>query len=304
MRNLPRAALTFFAICAGSGQLTGTAAVADTATACVQIRPIAGGLIVVPVEIAGDEYPFLLDTGSASTLIDTTLAAELRLTSARRRVVLVTTSGTAEAFASPLSLTFGAIVAPNVEVVQLSLDAIRAIDPALRGVLGQDVLRRSNWSVDYRRGVITQDLNGSLARLVPGHRVAIHWVQGRPAVDVMFGQTPTDLVLDSGATGIVLFDRPPGQASGGFVRLQSLDGDQDVPTVVADRLQIGALTIPAPRAGIMPRDEVDRGGGGLLPTTSFDSIYFDHAGGAAVFVATAGHSRTSARDGASRLCGS
>lgn len=75
MRNLPRAALTFFAICAGSGQLAGTAAVADAAAACVQIRPIAAGLIVVPVEIAGDEYPFLLDTGSASTLIDTTLAA-------------------------------------------------------------------------------------------------------------------------------------------------------------------------------------------------------------------------------------
>jgi hypothetical protein len=315
MRNLPRAALTFFAICAGSGQVAGTAAVADAASACVQIRPIAGGLIVVPVEIAGDEYPFLLDTGSASTLIDTTLAAELRLPTARRRVVLVTTGGTAEAFASPVSLTFGAIKAPNVEVAQLPLDAIRAIDPALRGVLGQDVLRRSNWLVDYRRGVITQDLDGSLARLVPGYRVAIHWVQGRPAVDVLFGRTPTDLVLDSGATGIVLFDRPPGEAPGGFVHMQSLDGQQDIPIVVADKLQVGALTLPGPRAGIMPRDEDDRGGGGLLPTASFDSIYFDHAGGVAIFdgpakagrhqgdvPARSARSRISARDGASRLC--
>ena len=248
--------------------------------------------IVVPVEIAGDEYPFLLDTGSASTLIDTTLAAELHLTAARRRVVLVTTSGTAEAFASAVSLTFGAIVAPNVEVVPVTArrDSRDRSDAPRRAGAGRPEADRTGWStIVAASSRKTSTERWRVSFLV----IAWRYIGCRAArrLTCCSGRRRTDLVLDSGATGIVLFDRPPGQARGGFVRLQKPRWRAGRADRGRRQVAIGPLTIPAPRAGIMPRDEDDRGGGGLLPTASFDSIYFDHAGSVAVFdgPANAGH---------------
>jgi hypothetical protein len=68
----------------------------------------------------------------------------------------------------------------------------------------------------------------------------------------------------------------------------------DVPIIRAARLQLGALVLTAPEAGIVWRQDGEGDGGGLLPTSSFAAIYFDNAGGVAIIpfaTTTAGANR-------------
>jgi hypothetical protein len=53
-----------------------------------------------------------------------------------------------------VSLTCGDVRVEDLEVVHDALTSIRTVAPEVRGVLGQDVLRRTNWLLDYREGVV------------------------------------------------------------------------------------------------------------------------------------------------------
>jgi hypothetical protein len=142
-----------------SGQVT---ARADSGTSLVRIRTI-GPFVIVPVALqARGVFPFLLDTGSASTVIDATLASDLALPRVGS-TTLMTSSGPMPASLVKVSLSFGAVRVDDLEAVQLPLVTLGAVERGTRGVLGQDVLRRSNWLLDYRKRTIEQDLEAALA---------------------------------------------------------------------------------------------------------------------------------------------
>jgi hypothetical protein len=188
----------------------------------------------------------------------------------------MTTSGSTPANLATATVVFGAIVAENVEVLTVPLDALSVVDPDVRGVLGQDVLRRSSWLVDYRRGVVDQDVDG-LAASRAGARLPLKWSAGRPTVAAVFDDgEPVSLVLDSAANGLVLF-APSASAMliSGSMRLRSLDFEAEVPILAAQTLRVGPVLFDRPRAGLVVRSDYEPGEGGLLPTSMFEAIYFD-----------------------------
>jgi predicted aspartyl protease len=236
---------------------------------------MVSSLVVVPVAIENTGvYSFLLDTGTGTTVIDTGLADELRLT-VSGRTTLMTTSGSRAANLARASFGFGGIRTESIDVLAAPLDAIRVVDRNIRGVLGQDILRRSNWRLDYRRGVIEQHLDGSDGG--EGCRLSLQWSAGRPTIEGTFDlREPINLVLDSAATGLVLFAPEAARTRRESMRMRSLDADIEVPIVTAHTLRVGPMVFSRPRAGLVVRSDHEPGEGGLLPTSMFEAIYFDN----------------------------
>jgi len=280
------------AIIAGTGLgRTPAAAVGSTADiACIELSRAGADLVAVPVQLVSRSghratHPFLLDTGSETTFLDEELAAALGLATTSRTTV-DTPGGPAPALASRVSLNYGGVRVDDLEVVRDALRSIRAVAPDVRGVLGQDVLRRTNWLLDYREGVVLQDPHGVIGERVRGARLPVDWIGDLPTVGASFGRsTPVRLVLDSAATGLVLFRLPIGAATGESARLETLAGNVDAPILSADALHLGSLRVPHPRAAVVAHDADGNEAGGLLPTSLFDAVYFDQKGSAAVVTA-------------------
>jgi hypothetical protein len=264
------------------------AAVASTADiACIELRRAGAELVAVPVQLTSASgrratHPFLLDTGSEATFVDDELAGVLGLT-ATSRTTVETPAGPAPALASSVSLTYGGVRIEDLEVVHDGLRSIRAVAPEVRGVLGQDVLRRTNWLLDYREGVVLQDPHGVIGDRIRGERLAVDWIGDLPTVGASFGRsTPVRLVLDSGATGLVLFRLPIGAATGESARVRTLAGNRDAPILSADALHLGSLRVPHPRAAVVVHSADVNQAGGLLPTSLFEAVYFDQKDSTAV----------------------
>jgi predicted aspartyl protease len=265
------------------------AAASSVGVTCVELRRTTADLVAVPVHlesrgISRGAYQFLLDTGSEATFVDDELAEALEL-AATSRTTILTANGSMQSVQSRASLTYGALQVRDLEMVRDPLTALRAAAPEIRGVLGQDVLRRTNWLLDYRMGVVIQDPDGLLGEQVRGDRLAVHWAGDRPTVQASFSRaTPVRLVLDSAATGIVLFKLPVGVATGVAARMQTLGAEKSAPMLAIGTLRVGSLVLPHPLAAVMPQDvDVDEAGG-LLPTSLFDALYFNQTAGSVTVV--------------------
>ena len=62
---------------------------------------------------------------------------------------------------------------------------MQELDRRIAGVLGQDVLRSTNWWLDYQGRVLVADTEGKYLPRGLGERVDVHWQAERPAVDVL-----------------------------------------------------------------------------------------------------------------------
>lgn len=251
----------------------------------IALRIVRDRFVIVPVRVDGSgPYPFLLDTGCRSSMVAPQLAARLGLPSAgstlqetamiARRVGLVRAS-----------LALGDVQVRDLEVLATPLDAIQDIDPAIAGVLGQDVLRAASWWLDYRTKTLVADPDGARLAATFGHRVPVHWQEGRPAVDVAWpGHKPLRLVLDSGATSLVLFRQGDDDVeSAGWAQLTTYLGEAAVPLVTMASLRVGSVSLPPLAAARVPSKEGERPGeDGLLPLRLFDRVYFDNRRGAVV----------------------
>lgn len=273
-------ALAFLAGAAGAD-----AAVPRDESARVKVHITAGRYVIVPVMVNGTgPYRFLLDTGATSTMIAPALAARLRLPAAGSAVEQTATqAGTADLVRASLSL--GGVTRDGVEVITAPLDAVQAVDPAIKGVLGQDLLRLANWWLDYEHGLLVADVEGRYAALDLGPPVPVHWHADRPAVDgVLPDRRSLRFVLDSAASAALLFrDVAGASASQGRVRLNTHSGAAEARSVVIGPLRVGAVVLAPFAAGMMASSPSERPEDGLLPTSLFDGIYFDNRSGAVVF---------------------
>lgn len=271
------------------GRTTVPAASARDIT-CIELGRTTSDLVTVPVQIGSGgglhaTYAFLLDTGSEATFIDSSLADTLGLTNTSRTTI-ETPGGPTAAVATRVSLTYGNLHIEDLEIVRDALTSVRGAAPEVRGVLGQDVLRRTNWLLDYRQGIVRQDPDGAIGEGLRGERLAVDWIGDLPTVGASFGRsTPVRLVLDSAATGLVLFGLPIGTTTGESARVQTLAGNMDAPILSADALHLGSISLPHPRAAVVVHGAHENEAGGLLPTSLFEAVYFNQRDSTAVVTA-------------------
>ena len=248
----------------------------------IPARMVAHRLFVVPVTVNGTgPYPFLLDTGATSSMVADDLACELALPPAGLGLQQTPTA----AGAAPLvqaTLTLGRVRREG-DVIRAPLTEVRALDPAIRGLLGQDVLRLGNWWLDYRGAALLEDPAGRLGRTDLGERLSVHWHGERPAIEARPpDRPPWRLVLDSAASSPVMFGvDPSAHEPAGTALLTSLEDRVTVPVASIGPLRAGRADIPRFAAAILAGSAV-RTEDGLLPTSLFEGVYFDNRAGTVV----------------------
>jgi hypothetical protein len=161
-----------------------------------------------------------------------------------------------------------------VELLFHDVTPLRQLDSTIQGVLGWNALEGLNFTISPAEKRLETSASRPSGEVVPFARV-----EGRIALRARMGPETLTLILDSGASHVVLFRTPVAMArvrpvAGNFT---TMDGARRVtPTCwtaemsFTDRLRVG--TVPA---AIVQRTgtSVD----GLLPASVFRQIYVDQA---------------------------
>jgi hypothetical protein len=238
--------------------------------------------VVVDVSIGSNgPYRFLVDTGSQTSLIDPKLAGQLAL-KPEFRVEILTQNTTRLLPALKMNtLHIGQKRLHETEVVFHDLAEARRVDPSVVGVLGMNALADSDFALLPRAGRLNVTDGRPSGEVVPFYRI-----ENRIAIKARMGGESLTLILDSGATHMVLFRTPEAMAKtkGLPAAYGTLEGARRiVPTVwTADMTFTKAL-----RFGTLPAAIVTRPGtqvDGLIPASLFRKIYVDQSRGEVVLV--------------------
>ncbi len=160
---------------------------------------------------------FLLDSGAEMSVVDSTVAASVGLTSIGSATARGSGEGTMKAgFAQGVTLAVGRAVAKGQTVVTLPLDALEPIDGrSIDGILGHDFIASFVVTIDYsqRRVSFRDPARFDSATIRAGERVPIEIVGGIPRIDgtvVLPGGKTIDGVftVDTGSRTALSFNTP------------------------------------------------------------------------------------------------
>jgi predicted aspartyl protease len=267
------------------GGLIWFASAQTLAGSIVKFKLLRGYMIVIPVTVNGaGPYEFLLDTGSNTTLVSVEFARALRLRPIDR-VELITVAGSQIVPRARLqSVAIGSKSAVDVEAVFSDPREARAISPEICGVLGQNFLSLFNYLINYRERLIEFDDGGELEKSLRGERTPVELREGR-ALITSAGRERLRLALDSGAPAMILFNvdarmlglyQEPGDPL--TFRLNSNLGSQVVWQRRLRNFSVGGVEFNDLRVALCEAEYgcPGRVEDGLLPTSLFQNIYFNH----------------------------
>ena len=179
---------------------------------------------------------FLLDTGAEMSVVDSSVASSVGLTSTGSATARGSGEGTMKAgFAQGVTLAVGRAVATGQTVVTLPLDALEPIDGrTIDGILGHDFIAEFVVTIDYaQRCVSFRDPSRyDTASIRGGERVPIEIEGGIPrisgTVDVP-GASAVDglFTVDTGSRTALSFNSPFVQSNAAVKRLA--DASLDAP---------------------------------------------------------------------------
>ena len=226
-------------------------------------------------------YRFLVDTGAETSLIDSRLAAELRLQPEFRVEMITQLTKRVVPAANLRTLRVAQQTLPETEVAFVDVTEARLMAPSVKGVLGLNALSGLDFTLSPESGRLDLAAQRPEGEVVPFSRI-----EGRIAVKTQMGRESLTLILDSGSTHVVLFRTPAAMAKTRPVSatFTTLDGARSVvPTVwTADLVFTDRL-----RVGMLPAAVVERKGTqveGLLPASIFKQVHVDQTRGELVLV--------------------
>jgi hypothetical protein len=171
---------------------------------------------------------------------------------------------------------------PEVSVSAAVVSADRyAAGRQVDGLIGQDLLAGSIYTIDYRASAITWHVAGDQ---LDGVRVPLTVTDNRVLVrlEQFHGDpTPLNLVPDSGSDGLVLFSRAQPKLRMTLLDvgiLSSVTGSRLARRAQLEQLIVGDTRLDDPLAVIVDNDASDGlMGDGLLPLHAFATVTFNLA---------------------------
>ncbi len=296
--NRPVVSTLIFAFLAlVSSVLSPAISVAESSTSSsftVHFRRVQGFAVIVPVFVNGSgPYDFMLDTGSTCTTVDPELAQALHLQTRGKARVETLVQSTPVLFAVARAVSIGPVVAPQIELLIRNLSGLRSLDPAIRGILGQNALSGVDYLLDNQHRTIEFDPAGDVLTGLEGERTPLsrlatpdssdHFVLMVPAKLAEGNLRTTNLVLDSGTASLVLFSESPQPLRAGLQStVRDDEGAWQPANLKSVQLRIGrkfwnlnahAVAFQAPSRAI----------DGLLPTSICSLLYVSNRRGFVIF---------------------
>lgn len=260
-------------------------AVTLSADSSVNLRPVAGGYLLVPVVLNGTgPFEFLLDTGTTTTFLDPKLASQLALPMGRSETLVSLAAETRANRVRVESLRLESWEVRDVDLLAADLGAVRQLDPDVRGVLGNDILGQRSFLLSNASKRIEIDLDGSLSRRITGREVPLRTVKGTRVVEVGISGVarPFLLIPDSACLQVVLFERLRGEfreidGGGSAALLQTALGTKRTSLRRLSRLRFAGGDLRNLDVVVLqePAAFADRAEDGLLPTSLFREVFFD-----------------------------
>jgi predicted aspartyl protease len=262
-----------FSVLAATLALAGPAAAVDVPL----VETAAGPGVRVRVG-GGPPVLFLLDVGTNVTLVHDGLARRLGL-AGRATLPLVTLTGSQTVPWTRVDVDLGGAVLRDVEALLAPMQGVRAAAPEVQGVLGQMALAQQAFVLDNTRRRLV------LGRRLEGPCVPVARQEGRLTVAARVGPEgrPASLLLDSGASNLVLFGSAAAQVVPRQRRsLETNQGHRGVRVGRLDRLDVGTVELRGLET-VLIEDVQGRLENGLLPTRLFARVGVDPATGCAAF---------------------
>jgi hypothetical protein len=266
--------------------------------ASLALRRIQDDLIVVRVRInRTGPYDFLIDTGSQITTIDPVLASDLHLRIEGTTGVSGVATQSRNAFAFLDLIEVGSHSVPQSLAVIQDIAELKAADPRMRGILGENFLSRFDLLIDNRQQILCLDESRTLAQAVKGEHIPLEQPHG-PRDDLPFTRPmivavrlttadvpPVLLRLDSGSNTALLYAAQPrllrASVSRAPVLKRVVNGvEQAFAVLRAQDILVGAspvrqvsFVIPVNGVGSGPSPRED----GLLPTSAFERVFISYS---------------------------
>lgn len=242
-------------------------------------------------------YKFMVDTGSEITVMEPSLAAELRLEPVGIGDLVAGVRHTATGMVSAQVMAVGSYVADRPLIAVASLAQLQDLHPGIRGILGEDFLKDFDLLIDRGKKILCLHPTTGMRGDIRGERIPIirqGWEDPRIAQAIL---VPVQLVgqkartmylrLDSGATLPILYVHPSGWEPS-IARAKALPahvvGDKTMffKMMSAQEIRIGNQVVSDVEfaAPVASRQNVEFAGeDGLLPTSLFKRVFISYRDG-------------------------
>lgn len=225
----------------------------------------AGHTLILETVYLNGQGPFrmMIDTGNASSLIRPRVAERLGIPAAYS-VDQVTSAGVGRVPVVVIDkLTAGPSIDRQVEAM-VGTVALDEVD----GVLGQSWLVRHNYLLDYKNRRLVLDGPAPEGAM----KADLRSVEGRPAVEARVNGIALDLVVDSGADILVLFEHNARDAGGSYLLTNRQAVGAEMGAARVSVAESRELRMDAARVASQLT-------GGLLPANAFRAVYVSNREG-------------------------
>lgn len=167
---------------------------------------LINNLIIVTVEIDSKNYNLIFDTGAEVHLFDKSLSSQINFTPIKKvKVNSSTSSKKGQLVASIPKISLDGIEFNNTAAVFLDLSAVSKVLGCMpiHGLLGNNLVRKSNWQIDYQNQVIrvTDDFS-KLKTSKNAHRLKMNaGKSGNIYFDVKIAGVDIKSTFDTGFNG-------------------------------------------------------------------------------------------------------
>ena len=264
----------------------------------IAYHSLEGSQIALSVSINhSGPYDFMVDTGAQVTLIDPRLAAELKLGSGGSIGLVAVINRNSVDLAKAELIEAGPVAVRELTMAVVGLKQIQAVNPRVRGILGENFLGRFDLLIDYGHKMICLDQSKELQKQLQGERVPLI-EQARDGdlayaapILVAVHMPETDkkrmvLRVDSGSNVPLLYEDPlgaPWWAQRDDARRGSAAGNGaalSFATIPSQTVEIGSH-VTRQIAFFRPfgpeRPALLAGEDGLLPTILFKRVFISYA---------------------------
>jgi predicted aspartyl protease len=256
----------------------------------LHFRLVNNTLIVVTLTSGqGGSFDFVLDTGTDTTVVDSSIASRLSFVP-RDKVREVSFRGVTSVVRGAIPrLSAGLFRVDNVPVLVQDLANLRRLDARIHGIVGQNFLAHFNYLIDYRRQLVRIEWGKEIQDTIDGDHIAFESMENRMMVASEArsrGSAQLSLLLDSGSNSLILL--PTASKKLGLPRqanvLEEVSGGQmEMKAGRVRALTVGSIQFHDISALLPAIDPGVQMGDGLLPTKLFYAVYVNNREGFVVF---------------------